>query len=189
MTLTPWVPVEGPTCTYLGAAEEVLALDLVALPSMAEAAAIRAERYRELEEARAAGEERTIQVTTRFAVWADRLVEAVRAGPPATWDFGVQALRINNIVLVGLSAETFAGTGITIRTRSPFEHTYVLGYTNGCVCYLPRAQDYPAGGWKVTARYQIPDLVFQSYLVPTALDPASEARVVDRAVEMVRQLG
>jgi hypothetical protein len=100
----------------------------------------------------------------------------------------VQALRINDIVLIGLSAETFAGTGITIKARSPFEHTHVLGYTNGCVCYLPRAQDYPAGGWKVTGRYQIPDLVFQSYQVPTGLEPGSERRVVERAVELVRRL-
>jgi hypothetical protein len=155
---------------------------------MAEAEAIRVERRREMEEARAAGEERTIQVTTRFAVWADRLVEAVRDGRPTTWDLCVQALRINDIVLIGLSAETFAGTGITIKARSPFEHTHVLGYTNGCVCYLPRAQDYPAGGWKVTGRYQIPDLVFQSYQVPTGLEPGSERRVVERAVELVRRL-
>jgi hypothetical protein len=188
MTLTPWVPVEGPTCSYLRAVDETLALDLVELPPLAEAEAIREERYKELDEARAAGEERTIQVTTRFAAWTDRLVEAVRSGRPNTWDFGVQALRINDIVLVGLSAETFAATGITIKARSPFEHTHVLGYTNGCVCYLPRAEDYPAGGWKVRARYQIPDLVFQSYQVPTALDPGSERRVVEHALEMVRRM-
>ncbi len=188
MTLTPWVPVEGATCTYLGAAAETMALQLIELPSMAEAETIRAERYRELEEARAGGQERTVQVTTRFAAWADGLVEAVRTGRPKTWDFCVQVLRINDIVLVGLSAETFAGTGITIKARSPFEHTHVLGYTNGCVCYLPRAQDHPPGGWKVGARYQIPDLVFQSYLLPTGLHPGSEQRVVERAAGLIREL-
>jgi len=188
MTLTPWVPVEGPTCTYLDAVAETIALDLIPLPSLAEAEAIRGERSRELEEARAGGQERIIQVATRFSAWADILVEAVRNGRPTTWDFGVQAVRINDIVLVGLSAETFAGTGMSIKARSPFEHTQVLGYTNGCVCYLPRAQDYPAGGWRVRGRYQIPDLVFQSYQVPTGLDPGSEQRVVERAGELIRRL-
>ena len=89
---------------------------------------------------------------------------------------------------MGLSAETFAGTGLAIKARSPFAHTQVLGYTNGCVCYLPRAQDYPPGGWTLRARYQIPDLVFQSYLLPTGLHPGSEQRVVDRAVDLISQL-
>lgn len=189
MTLTPWVPVEGETCTFLGAVSETVALDLLDLPSLAEAEAIREERHRELGEARVSGQERSIQVTTRFAAWADRLVEAVRAGRPKTWDFGIQAIRVNDIVLVGLSAETFAGTGMTIKAQSPFGHTQVLGYTNGCVCYLPRAQDYPPGEWKVHARYQIPDLVFQAYMLPTGLHPGSEQRVVERAVSLIRQLG
>jgi hypothetical protein len=188
MTLTPWVPVDGETCTFLGAATEVIDLDLLELPSIAEAVAIRDERHRELEEATAGGGERSVQVATRFAAWADRLVEAVQAGRPKTWEFAIQAIRVNDVVLVGLSAETFAGTGLAIKARSPFAHTQVLGYTNGCVCYLPRAQDYPSGGWQVRARYQIPDLVFQAYLLPTGLHPGSEQRVVDRAVDMISQL-
>lgn len=188
MTLTPWVPVEGETCTFLGAASETIPLDLLDFPSLAEAEAIRNERHRELEEARAGGQERSIQVATRFAAWGDRLVEAVRAGQPKTWDFAIQAIRVNDIVLVGLSAETFAQTGLTIKARSPFAHTQVLGYTNGCVCYLPRAQDYPPGGWNVRARYQIPDLVFQSYLLPTGLHPGSEGRAVERAVDLIARL-
>lgn len=188
MTLTPWVPVEGETCTYLGAAAETLPLDLIPLPSLDEAEEIRAERQRELEAARASGQERTIQVATRFAVWGDQLVEAVRAHRPTTWDFALQALRINDIVLVGISAEAFAGTGLALKARSPFTHTEVLGYTNGCACYLPKAQDYPKGGWQVRGRYQIPDLVFQSYMLPTGLQPDSEQRVVDRALGLIRQL-
>jgi hypothetical protein len=188
MTLTPWVPVEGESCTFLGAVSETVSLDLIQFPSLAEAEAIRAERYKEMEEARAGGPERSAQVTTRFAAWADRLVDAVRTGRPPTWDFAIQVVRVNDIVLVGLSAETFAATGLRIKARAPFEHTQVLGYTNGCVCYLPPAEDYPPGGWSVRGRYQIPDLVFQSYLVPTGLHPGSEQRVVDRALTLINQL-
>jgi hypothetical protein len=188
MTLTPWVAVEGETCTFLGAVAETIALGLVELPSLADAEAMRAERQRELEEARARGQERNVQVATRFAVWADRLVDAVKTGQPKTWDLAIQVIRINDIVIVGLSAETFAGTGLTIKARSPFAHTQVLGYTNGCVCYLPRAEDYPPGGWSVHALYQIPDMVFQSYLLPTGLAPDSERRVVDRTLHLINRL-
>ena len=188
MTLTPWVPVEGETCAYLGATSETVALDLVPFPSLAEAEEIRDERRRELTEAQASGTERNVTVATRFAVWADKLVEAVETGRPATEDFVVQAIRVNDVVLVGLSAEVFSGTTVTIRERSPFEQTIVLGYTNGVLSYLPRAQDYPPGGWDVRARYRIPDLVFQAYLLPTGLDPGSERRVVDKALELIGRL-
>ena len=59
----------------------------------------------------------------------------------------------------------------------------MLGYSNGCVMYLPRAQDYPPGGWDVHVRYKIPDMLFQNYLVPVAFHPDSEQRVVATAPE------
>ena len=188
MTLTPWVPVQGDTCTYLGAVAETVSLDLIDLPTVAVAEEIRAERLRELAAARAGGQERNIQVALRFAVWADKLVEAADAYAPTTWEFALQAIRVNDLVLVGISAETFAATGLAIKARSPFPHTQVLGYTNGVSCYLPPARDYPAGGWSVRGRYQIPDLVFQSYLLPTGLRPDSEQRVVDHALALLHRL-
>ena len=188
MTLTPWVPVEGDTCAYLGAASETLPLELIDLPTLSEAEEIREERGRELASARAGGQERDIQVAVRFAAWADALVAAARARAPATWDFALQAIRLNEVVLIGISAETFAATGLRIKARSPFRHTQVLGYTNGVSCYLPPAEDYPSGGWSVRGRYQIPDLVFQSYLLPTGLRPDSEQRVVDGALAMIGRL-
>jgi len=188
MTLTPWVPVEGDSCSYLGAVTETARLNLIDLPTVAEAEAIRTERLRELAAARADGQERNIQVAMRMAVWADKLVEAADAYAPTTWDFVLQAIRINDLVLLGISAETFAATGLAIKARSPFPHTQVLGYTNGVSCYLPPAHDYPAGGWSVRGRYQIPDLVFQSYLLPTGLRPDSEQRVVDRSLALIQLL-
>jgi hypothetical protein len=188
MTLTPWVPVEGETSTYMGAVSETLALEMIDLPTPSEAEAIREERAAELVSARAGGQERNIQVATRFMAWADALVEAARERGPTTWDFELQAIRVNDVVLAGISAETFAGTGLRIKTGSPFPYTQVLGYTNGVSCYLPPAEDYPAGGWSVRERYQIPDLVFQSYLLPTGLRSDSEQRVVDRTLALIRHL-
>ena len=188
MTLTPWVPVDGNDCTYLGAISETIRLDLLPFPSLAEAESIRAERVSDLEEAKASGQERNITVAGRFIAWADGLVAAVRSGRPNTAEFEVQVLRVNDIVLVGMSAETFSGTAVTIRSRSPFEQTIVLGYTNGTLCYLPRAEDYPAEGWNVRTRYRIPDLVFQAYLLPMGLAPTSEARVVDAVLDLLERI-
>jgi hypothetical protein len=188
MTLTPWVPVEGNACTYLGAISETITLDLLPFPSLDEAHAIRAERARELEEAKASGEERNVTVTGRFIAWADRLVEAVQTNRPQTAEFEVQAIRVNDIVFVGMSAEVFSATTVAIRDRSPFEQTMVLGYTNGTLCYLPRAEDYPPGGWSIRTRYRIPDMVFQAYGLPTGLAPTSEARVVDAVLGLLERI-
>src|SRR5207244_2597584 len=95
---------------------------------------------------------------------------------------------INDVSFVALSAEVFSQTTVELRRRSPFEHTMALGYTNGVVCYLPRAEDYPAGGWRVDDRYKIPDLVFQAYLLPTGLQPRSEQRAVNTALTLLEQL-
>ena len=187
ITLWPWTPVTGPTCSYLGAVSETLALRFIAFPPLAEAEQIRAEQYLRLMEAYKNEDERQIAVGLRWADWGDRLVEAIQTGR-RTLDMTVQAIRINDVVLVGLSVESFAQTGKTIKARSPFAHTQVLGYSNGCVCYLPRAEDYPEGGWDIHQRYGVPDMIFQSYSLPAAIEPDSEQRVVEKAVELIERL-
>jgi hypothetical protein len=187
ITLWPWSEVTGESCTFLGALSETLALEFMDYPPLAEAEQIRSEQQKRLREAYHSEDERQIAVGIRWADWAERLVDAIQTGRK-TLDMTIQVIRINDIVIAGLSVESFAGTGTTIKARSPFAHTQVLGYTNGCVCYLPRAQDYPTGGWDIRARYGVPDMIFQSYSLPAAIKPDSEQRVVERTLELIRQL-
>ncbi|MCA1553555.1 MAG: hypothetical protein LC737_04170, partial [Chloroflexi bacterium] len=187
ISLWPWVPATSETCTYLGAVTEVLPLDFMPYPSLAEAEEIHAEQQRRLAAAYMSEDDRQVAVALRWADWAYQLVEAIKTNR-RTLDMLIQVIRINDIVIAGLSVEAFAGTGLTIKARSPFKHTQVLGYTNGCVCYLPRAQDFPPGGWDIHARYGVPDMLFQSYSLPTAIVPESEARVVAKTLELIEQM-
>jgi neutral ceramidase len=187
ITLWPWTAVTGESCSYLGAVSETLALDFMDYPPLAEAEQIRAEQQRRLREAYRSEDERQIAVGLRWADWADRLVAAIQTGR-RTLDMTIQVIRINDIVLAGLSVESFAGTGMKIKSHSPFAHTQVLGYTNGCVCYLPPAEDFPPGGWDIRARYGVPDMIFQSYSLPAAIKPDSEGRVVERSLKLIQQL-
>jgi len=186
--LWPWKPVSGPSCTDLGAVEERQTLSFSALPSRQEAITIHERWSKTLDDARARGaHDWDLNFAVRFVHWSEKLMAAVEDGDP-TLEVAVQGLRVNDIVLVGLSVESFFETGLAIKSQSHFEHTEVLGYTNGCVGYLPRAEDFPAGGWNVDELYSLPDMFFQSYSLPVALRDDSEARVVESAKSVLAKL-
>jgi hypothetical protein len=128
-----------------------------------------------------------IRVAEKYEDWAHVLVAAVGQDHP-TCDLFVQAIRVNDIFITGMNAEMFFETGLEIRARSPFPDTFALGYTNGTIGYLPRADDYPEGGWEIDARYAVPDRIFQVHPHPVALHPDSEQRATDATLALIRQL-
>jgi hypothetical protein len=91
-------------------------------------------------------------------------------------------------VIAGMNVETFFETGLEIKARSPFADTFVLGYTNGVVSYLPRAEDYPEGGWRFDASYALPDLIPQAWGLPVALHPDSAARAAEHTLSLIGRL-
>ena len=184
----PWEPVEGDTSTYLDAIDETIQFHFIELPSLAEAEAIHQEWKQTLAD-RMANDARDweISVARRYTNWSEKLVEAVQQGAPP-YDAVIQAIRINDIVVASVSAEAFFETGLTIKAKSPFENTQFLGFSNGSFTYLPRAEDYPAGGWKVTERYAVPDRVPQATSLPVAFRPETEQMVVERVSDLIEQL-
>jgi hypothetical protein len=128
-----------------------------------------------------------IRAAKKYLAWAQTLVKAIKDGNP-TREFEVQAFRIGDIAIVGMNTETFFETGFEIQSKSPFEHTFVLGYTNGLIMYLPRAQDYPEGGWRIDGKYALPDLMPQGYCQPVIWNPDSESRAVDACVRALKSL-
>ena len=151
ISVWPWEPVTGESCTWLGAADETVPLRFIDLPPLAEAEAMREECHRAKDRALAGGQAWEVLVNTRFAHWSDRLVEAVEKDV-RTVDVVVQAIRVNDVVLAANSTEAFFETGLAVKAASPFAHTLALGYTNGCVCYLPRKRtSRPAGGTSASA--------------------------------------
>jgi len=185
---TPWEPVGGDTCTHLSAAETTVPLDYVELPTLEQAHAILGSWQSTLEERRSGdAQEWEIRVAEKYEDWAHVLVAAVEHGRP-TSELFVQAVRVNDIVIAGINAELFFETGLEIRARSPLPDTFALGYTNGTIGYLPRAQDHPAGGWDVNATYAVPDLIFQVHPHPVALHPDSEQRALEATLALISQL-
>ncbi len=183
-----WETVKNNSNTILTAVDEEVPIKFMDLPSLEEAQKIKQEYDQKLQQVLSPSPNPwDLSVARRFSDWSSHLVEAVRAGNPPinAW---IQAFRIDDAILAGISAETFFETGLAIKQRSPFTHTQVLGYTNACIGYIPRAEDYPPGGWKLTERYAVPDLFFQQYSLPVAFRPETEQQVVDRVVNLIENL-
>ncbi len=189
ISVWPWEPVTGASCVSLAAADETLSLRFMDLPPLSEARTMQAECHQAKDRVVSQrGTNWEMLVNKRFADWSDRLVEAIE-NERNTLEVVIQVIRINDFVLAANSTEAFYETGMTIKAASPFPHTQVLGYTNGCVCYLPRKEDLPPGGWDIHKRwYGIPDLLFQAYSLPTAIHPDSEQQVVDRTLALIQRL-
>jgi len=71
------------------------------------------------------------------------------AGEP-TISAEVQGIRIGKCVLITSSAELLVEVGLNIKRRSPYEHTFVVAYSNGYIYYGAPAADYSKGGYEVT---------------------------------------
>ncbi|MCX6046664.1 MAG: neutral/alkaline non-lysosomal ceramidase N-terminal domain-containing protein [Chloroflexi bacterium] len=73
------------------------------------------------------------------------LIERGAAPIPAE----VQVFRIGDVALVSLPGEPFAELGLTIKRHSPARHTFVIGYANGWIGYLPTPEAWQQGGYEV----------------------------------------
>ena len=183
----PWEPVEDEAPAVLVALEESTELEFVELPPLERANEILA-HWRALRAERVARDAHAweIRAAKKYEHWAQSLVAAVEHGRP-TLELRVQVLRIDDVAFVGMNVESFFETGLEIRERSPFRDTFVLGYSNGLVSYLPRAEDHPAGGWRLDVDYAVPDLIPQAWALPVILHPDSEQRAVELALDLLHR--
>jgi neutral ceramidase len=60
----------------------------------------------------------------------------------------VQAIRVGETALVSLPGEVFAELGLAIKARSPFPVTFVVGYANDSIGYIPTRQALSEGGYE-----------------------------------------
>ncbi|MCS7191366.1 MAG: neutral/alkaline non-lysosomal ceramidase N-terminal domain-containing protein [Armatimonadetes bacterium] len=89
------------------------------------------------------------------AEWASQILESMRNNSlPTSEKMNAQVLRIGNIAFANLASEVFAEIGINVKSHSPFAHTFALGYTNGCIGYLPTAKAYEEGGYEVEQAFK-----------------------------------
>lgn len=93
----------------------------------------------------------------------------------------MQSIRLGDAALVSVGAEIFVRTGLEVKQRSPWANTLFAAYTNGCLSYIPLAEDYPRGGYEVYEAYL-------GYRLPAPVAPESANLVIENALEMLSSL-
>jgi hypothetical protein len=176
-------PLPAECVSFLGVAGRRLTLPLAALPDLAAAQRQVEERRQARDRARAEGASAGVQnVAQRLYEWAELVARTAAEHPGGvTRDLEVWALRINDIGIVAVSGEPFAELGLEVKRRSPLPNTLFLGYSNGCLGYLPTPEAFSEGGMEVEESVR-------NYHLPAALTPAWGPAIVATSVELLGQL-
>ena len=109
----------------------------------------------DLERAQQAGDARAAQVHRAMCTFAQNMLDLVSSGaPPEPVAAEVQVIGLDDIALVGLPGEVFVEIGANVVAASPFPHTFIVGYANRVVGYIPTRQAFAEGGYEVDSAHR-----------------------------------
>jgi len=86
----------------------------------------------------------------------------------------MQAIAINDTILIGIPGELFVEFGLEIKKNSPFKHTYLIGLANETVGYIPTPKAFKEGGYEVGGAPIAPES--GALIVKTALNLADKLK-------------
>ena len=125
--------------------------------------------------------------------WAQDMLTLARSGArELSQAFEVHGLRVGPLALLGMEGEVFVRYLLDLEASSPLQPTLLCGYANGCVGYVPTADEYERGGYEVGSPYSV-DIgsgadAYKVYPSVQRLAPGSEAVVRDGANEVLAEL-
>ena len=102
-----------------------------------------------------------------------RKAEEIEKGADESVAIPVSLIQLNDLLFITFPGELFAEIGMELKRRSPCANTFIIGYCNGSVGYLPTQQAYAEGGYEVNV---------------THCAPEAESVFVDGVSEMMRLL-
>jgi neutral ceramidase len=99
---------------------------------------------------------RIISVRRFWHEWAQDTCDALTRGTaPTRARAELQALRIGDAVLVAMPGEIFTEIGLSIKSQSAYDHTFLITYANGNVGYIPTEQDFTEGAYASSMAFAI----------------------------------
>ena len=109
--------------------------------------------------------------------WAEDYLRAARNRRPRPEAFEIQAMRIGEAALVAYPGEMFVDYQLEMDRASPFEKTFTLAYSNGCIGYVPTAGAFPEGGYEVDHAFR--------YYGTLMITPACERLIKSATLELL----
>jgi hypothetical protein len=104
------------------------------------------------------------------------LLQQAKRGKPGSLRFDMNMLAVGDeFCLVTMTHEVFAEYQLWIDHSSPFRHTMVLAYTNGCESYIPTDKDFALGGYEAASFPQVAAAL--RYRSRIALKPGIEQQI------------
>lgn len=128
----------------------------------------------DLQQRRAEGDEDAIRWAGMLAKRSRSRAERARlyhGKSHIEWE--LHAIRINDVVLLGMPGEPFVEIGLAVKAGSPFAHTLFGGYSNVGSAYVPTAPAYAVGGYEVDG---------------TPFTPEAAQAVIDASLDLLRSL-
>lgn len=185
-TLSTWnyesVPSES--IEHFGVTRKRLMLDMAPLPDR-DAIEKKLDHFRREREAVFADPDAPRgrrHVADRMYQWAQLVADTFdRGANPPKMEIEVWAARINELGIATVSAEPLAELGLEVKQRSPLAHTIFLGYSNGCIGYIPPPAAFAEGGMEVLESTW-------NYHLPSQVTPEWGPAVVETSLELLRGL-
>ena len=106
--------------------------------------------------------------------WARADVERARVQP-----FEMQALALGELVFLGVEGELFARYQLDL--EAAHGPAVLCGFANGCIGYVPTADEYARGGYEI-------DLAYKVYPSVQMIAPASESLIRQRAAALIAKV-
>ena len=92
-----------------------------------------------------------------YSEWAECML---KSDSSKQWlETEIQVIKIGDIILIAEPSEMFVKFSLEVKKRSPYENTFVVGYANDYVGYIPDEEDYERrGGFGGYAATMVPIL-------------------------------
>ena len=113
--------------------------------------------------------------------WAVAMREWVQAGAgrARVQSFEMQVLALGELVLLGMEGEIFARYQLDL--EAAHGPAVLCGFANGCIGYVPTADEYARGGYEI-------DLAYKVYPSVQMIAPESEALIRQRAAALIAKV-